>query len=572
MRRHVGNQIAGQLVQAGIRRFYNIAGAVSSPIAAALEKHPQLHRIPMINEESAALAATAEAQLTGRPAVVLSSGRSGSMRLINGILEAEASQAPLLGIISRHSRSALSGKSTPTGQSLNSACLHNTIVTDARLACTQLREALTFAHAKKCAALLQLPEDITLQSPQTPPHEAPYMQHEMATAEPSHQGVERMADMLNHSQRTAFLCGGGCAGAREQIIALARVLHAPIAYTLRGKEWMEKENPFAVGMSGLLGWGAAPRAILSCDLLVLWGTQFPYRDFLPTHGNIIQVNTDAAAMGNHLTPALCVSGDCKRVAEKVLPLLKRDRDDTFLTSMQVAHARAQNSIMKCIRCVDEDAALRPELVTRLISDQAEPDAILVADTGAPLLWGARYLHLRSKQRFIGSFTLGVQGNALPMAIGAKATYPTRQVIALCTPRGLLMRLGELAAAVQHGLPIKIMVYHRALPFNEVLDTTAKAHDHPGHQHTDFCALAQSMGLPAIRIQHAAEAQSRIRDWLNEQQPILLETVVDRHALPLPPDMDLLKAQGYCAKLRQHSIQGEFDHIKQLLFGNRRFFR
>lgn len=572
MRKNVCHQLAGLLVQAGVRRFYNLAGAVSSPLAAALEKHPQLHRIPLMSEESAALAATAEAQLTGQPAVVLSSGRSGSIRLINGVLEAEASHAPLLALLSRHTRSALSGKSTPAGKSLNGACEHNTIVTKAGQACAQLKEALNFAQTKKRAALLQVPENIAL-LPATETNLNDYVTiRESAHAIPSRHGVERMAAMLNTSRRTAFLCGGGCAHAREAIITLARMLHAPTAYTLRGKEWMEKENPFAVGMSGLLGWGAAPRAILSCDLLVMWGTQFPYRDFLPTHGNIIQVDTDAAAIGQHLSPTLSVEGDCEWVAKSLHPLIKQDRDDTFLTSMQVAHARAQNSIMQCIRHIDESADLRPELVTRLISDQAEPDAILVADTGTPLLWGARYLHLRGAQRFIGSFTLGVQGNAIPMAIGAKFTFPTRQVIALCSPRGLLMRLGELAAIVQHGLPLKIMVYHRALPFNEVLDITRPEHDHPGNQHTDFCALAQSMGLPAMQLHRPSEAQSCIRTWLNAEHPLLLETIVDRHALALPPDMDLLKAQGYCAKLRQHSHQGEFDHIKQLLFGNRSFFR
>ena len=572
MRKCVCHQFARLLVQYGVRRFYNLAGAVSSPLAAAMEKHPQLHRVPLINEESAALAAAAESRLTGRPAVVLSSGRSGSIRLLNGILEADASHAPILGLISRHSRSAISGKITPAGKSLSGACAHNTTVTQAKQACAQLREAFSFAHSKKRAALLQLPEDIALQTTETPQQTAGVILHDAAPSKPSRQGLEHMAALLNKSQRTAFLCGGGCAQAREQLMTLAGVLHTPIAYTLRGKEWMEKENPYAVGMSGLLGWGAAPRAILSCDLLVLWGTQFPYRDFLPTHGNIIQVDSDTSAIGQHLTPALGIGGDCRSVAEQLLPLLKRDRDDTFLTSMQIEHARAQSKIMQCIRCVDEESALRPELVTRLISDQAEPDAILVADTGTPLLWGARYLQLRSNQRFIGSFTLGAQGNALPMAIGAKATYPTRQVIALCSPRGLLMRLGELAAAVQHGLPIKIMVYHRALPCNEVLDATAKAHDHPEHQHTDFCALAKSMGLAAISLTQPTDALRTIKNWLQEPQPTLLETIVDRHALPLPPDMDLLKAQGYCAKLRKHSIQGEFDHLKQLLFGNRRYFR
>lgn len=572
MSRHVCHQLAAQLVHAGIRRFYNIAGAHSNPLAAALEKHPRLHRVPLLNEESAALAATAEAQLTGMPAVVISGGRSGTMRLINGILEATASQAPMLALVSRHSRSALAGKSTPAGNTLHAACEHNTIVTSASQAQAQCREALTFARAKRRAAVLQVPEDIALQDIQAEPAAAAAPTPEKAIATPSRHVLQRMAAMLNTSHRTAFLCGGGCAAAKDSIIALARILHAPIAYTLRGKEWLEKENPFSIGMSGLLGWGAAPRALLSCDLLVLWGTQFPYRDFMPTHGNIIQVDTDAAAIGQHLPVALSVEGDCNCVAQELLPLLNRDRDDTFLTAMQVAHARAQSSIMQCIRCVDEDAALRPELVTRLISDQAEPDAILVADTGTPLLWAARYLHLRGEQRFIGSFTLGVQGNALPMAIGAKASHPTRQVIALCSPRGLLMRLGELAATVQHGLPLKIMVYHRALPYNEVLDTSAPEHDHAGLPHTDFCALAQSMGLRAVKLEQPGEAQRVIRHWLNETHPILLETVVDRHTLPLPPDMDLLKAQGYCAHLRKHSLLGEFDHIKQLLFGNRRFFR
>ena len=577
MTRTVSDQLVEMLAAAGVRRIYGMAGDALHPLMEALQRDSRIRWVHVRHEETAAFAASAEAQLTGELAVCCGSCGPGNMHLINGLYDAARSGAPVLALAAH----------LPTLQ-IGTHCLHETHPTLFFRECTaycelvsrprqmppELAEAMRTARARRGVGMLVLPGDVASMPavddaalPPVLPPAAPQLQ-------PAEPALRRMAAMLNASQRIAFLCGIGCAGAAAEVITLARHLQAPVAYTLRAKDLLEADNPNAVGMSGLLGWGAAVHAILQCEVLVLWGTDFPYADFLPRGTCVIQVDADAAALGRRVPLQLGVHASVQATARGLLPLLNPNRSDDFLAAMRTHHAREVAAISRPLRVVDESAPLRPELLTRLVSDHAEPDAVFTVDTGTPDIWCARYLQARGTQRILGSFNHGSMGCALAMGIGAKALHPARQVIALCGDGGISMLAGDLLTLLQEGLAVKILVYN-----NSELDYAALEQLRAGLSHplgtalcsTSFAAVARAMGLRSWRISRVHEATPAIKEWLAAPGPALLDAAVDRHALPLPPGLTFMQSLGYCKSLGEQSAHAALDTAKRLLFGNPRFF-
>jgi len=308
---------------------------------------------------------------------------------------------------------------------------------------------------------------------------------------------------------------------------------------------------------------------------VMWGTDFPYRDFLPRKGRVIQVDTNAAALGRRVPLAMGVQADAGEVARALLPLINANRPDDFLRSMLSFNSREVAAISQPLRVVDESAPLRPELLTRLVSDHAEPDAVFTVDTGTPDIWCARYLQALGTRRILGSFNHGSMGCALAMAIGAKSVYPKRQVVALCGDGGISMLAGDLLTLLQEGLAVKILVYN-----NSELDYVALEQLRTGMPRpfgtdlhaADFAEIARAMGMRSWRVERVSEAIPAVKDWLAADEPALLDAAVDRHALPLPPALTFMQGLGYCKGLGEQSAHAALDGVKRLLFGNRNFFR
>jgi pyruvate dehydrogenase (quinone) len=327
-------------------------------------------------------------------------------------------------------------------------------------------------------------------------------------------------------------------------------------------------------MTGLLGWGAAVHAVLDCDVLVMWGTDFPYRDFLPHKAKVVQVDTDAAALGRRVPLALGIQADAGVVARRMLRMVPPNQSDEFLRSMMNYHAREVAAISQCLRVVDEDAPLRPELLTRLVSDHAEPDAVFTVDSGTPDLWCARYLQALGTRRILGSFNHGSMGCALAMAIGAKSACRSRQVIALCGDGGLSMLAGDLLTLLQEGLAVKVLVYNNSELDYDALEQLREGIRHPfgtALHTTSSAAVARAMGLRAWRVSRVNETIPAVKEWLAADTPALLDVAVDRHALPLPPTLALMQGLGYCRSLGEQSAHAALDGVKRLLFGNRNFF-
>ena len=577
MQKTVSDQVVEMLVAAGVRRIYGMAGESLHPLMDALHRDARIRWVHVRHEETAAFAASAEAQLSGELAVCCGSSGPGNMHLINGLYDASRSGAPVLALAAH----------VPTLQ-IGSHCLHEThptfffrecvaygeLASRPRQVPVVLAEAIRTARAVKGVGMLVLPGDVAAMSAVEETAVAPERAVEPPEQRVAEPLLRRMTSLLNGAARITFLCGIGCAGAEADIVALAKRLHAPVAYTLRAKDLLEKENPNAVGMTGMLGWGAAVHAVLDCDVLVMWGTDFPYRDFLPRKGCVIQVDTNAAALGRRVPLALGVHADVGEVVRALLPLVNPNRSDDFLRSMLTFHSREVAAISHPLRVVDEKVPLRPELLTRLVSDHAEPDAIFTVDTGTPDIWGARYLQALATRRIIGSFNFGSMGCALSMAIGAKSLYTGRQVIALCGDGGISMLAGDLLTLLQEGLAIKILVYN-----NSELDYVALEQLKSGIRNpvgtrlrsTNFAAVARAMGLQAWRISKVNEAIPAIKAWLAAEGPALLDAAVDRHAMPLPPGLTFMQGLGYCKGLAEQSAHTALDSVKRLLFGNRNFF-
>lgn len=354
------------------------------------------------------------------------------------------------------------------------------------------------------------------------------------TAMPPAEQLVQMAQLMNAAPRVTFICGSGCAAARADLLALAERMQCPVVYTLRSKEFMEHDNPYGVGMTGPAGFGAAPQTVLEADLLVFWGADFADVEFLPLGSRMIQVHEDAAALGRYAEPLLALQGNIGGVARALLPLAAEYRDGEFLTAARERHRRCLTRLNRSMWAAEAANTLRPEYLMRLVSDYAEPDAVFTTDAGAPLIWAARYLQVGPRRRLLGTERQGTAGSAAALALGAKAAYPTRQVVALChtaDPAGLQSLLEVLQ---QGGMAVKLLVFNRHTVENR-----------PALPATDFAAMARSLGVHAAVLQQSAAAPELVKEWLAHPGPALLDAAVDPCALPLPPDMRKLSEMSYC---------------------------
>ena len=567
MGKTISERLVEWLVEQGVERIYGIAGDSLNPVLQAISREPRLRWVHVRHEETAAFAASADAQVSGRVAACCGSCGPGNLHLINGLYDAHRSGAPVFALASHIATT-----------NIGTDYFQETHPTHFFAECTQFRELITCAEhvdqimgaALRSAinvpgvGMVVLPGDAAAAEAAQADPVQPFSLH-CAQLTPCEPEVAQLARLINRSARVTFLCGAGCRGAREEIIALARRVEAPIAYTLRAKEILEADNPLAVGMTGLIGWGDATRALHEAELVVLWGTDFPYRAFLPMHGHVVQVDNRAEALGRRVPICLGIHADVAPTARMLLPLVQQDRGDEFLARSLSRHGKQILRLQSSIRCVDEQAPIRPEYLTRMVSDYAEPDAIFTVDTGTPVIWASRYVQALLHRRIIGSFKHGSMACALAMAVGAKAAFPSRQVIAFCGDGGLSMLPGDMLTLLQERLAVKILVLN-----NSALDFVALEQELAGMPNmgtvlrcTDYAALARGMGLVASRVEYPPELPGAVRSWLSAQGPALLDVVVDCSALALPPDTTFIPSLDFAHHpLPQTDPGKELDPVRR----------
>jgi pyruvate dehydrogenase (quinone) len=386
---------------------------------------------------------------------------------------------------------------------------------------------------------------------------------------PADADLARLADLLNQGRRVTLFCGIGCAGAHDEVVALAKKLQAPVGYSFRGKEWLEHDNPNAVGMTGLLGWGAAYQAMHECDVLLLLGTDFPYESFMPTAPKIAQVDLRAERLGRRSKLDLGLCGDVRATLQALLPLVEPKADREFLDHTLERHTAARRKLRAYVEHAGKRRPIHPEYVAATVDELAGPDAVFTVDTGMCCVWGARYLRAAEGRRILGSFNHGSMANALPQAIGAQTAYPNRQVISFSGDGGLSMLLGELLTVAQYQLPIKIVLFNNHRLGMVQLEMEAAGLPHYGCElkNPNFAVLAEAVGLTGLRAEGPAEVRPALEQALRSRGPVLVDVVTDPNVLSMPPKATIRQAEGFALAMTKMAFAGEVEDVLDTVMAN-----
>jgi pyruvate dehydrogenase (quinone) len=539
--------IAETLEAAGVERVYGVAGDSLNGFTEALRTRDRIKWVHMRHEEAAAFAAGAEAQLTGDLAVCAGSCGPGNLHLINGLFDAQRSGAPVLAIAAHipSSEIGIDYFQATHPESLFKDCSHYVeLVSHPNMLPQVLERAMRVAIARRGVAVVVISGDVALQKLDAKP--PTWIAPAPPRVIPPADQVEAFADLLNDAKRVTLLCGIGCAGARPEVLALAEALKAPIVHAMRGKESIEHDNPFDVGMTGFIGFSSGYAAMKDCDTLVILGSGFPYRQFYPDKARVVQIDISPEALGNRSRLDLGLLGDVGETLRALLPRLEPKADRSFLDAALAHYAKAREGLDALAQIPHKPSQVHPQQVTRIVSELATKDAVFTCDVGTPTVWAARYLRLDGQRRLLGSFNHGSMANALLQAIGAQSAFPGRQVVSLSGDGGFSMMMGDFISLLQLGLPVKVVVLNNGtLGFVEMemkaggfLDTAVDL------QNPNFAAMAQAMGVKGVRIERAQDLEAGIAEAFAHDGPALVDVVTARQELVMPPKITLDEAHKF----------------------------
>ncbi|MGW5690027.1 pyruvate dehydrogenase [Streptomyces asiaticus] len=570
----VAEQYVDILVRAGVRRLYGVVGDSLNPVVDAVRRNAAIDWIQVRHEETAAFAAGAEAQLTGSLAACAGSCGPGHVHLVNGLYDAHRSMAPVIALAS-HIPSSEIGTSyfqETHPERLFQECSHYCeLISHPQQMPRVLQTAVQHAIGRSGVSVVALPGDIAAR-PAPERAEEHALVTSRPTVRPGDAEIDRFARMVNEAQRVTLFCGRGCAGAHEEVMAFAELLKAPVGHALRGKEWIQYDNPYDVGMSGLLGYGAAYEATHECDLLILLGTDFPYGAFLPADVRTVQVDVRAEHLGRRSKLDLAVWGDVRETLSCLTPKVRPKTDRRFLDRMLKKHADALEGVVKAYtRRVDKHIPIHPEFVASVLDEEAADDAIFTVDTGMCNVWAARYLSPNGRRRMIGSFTHGSMANALPQAIGAQFMDRRRQVISMSGDGGFTMLMGDFLTLVQYDLPVKVILFNNSalgMVELEMLVSGLPAHG-TGYHNPDFAQIARAAGVYGERVDKPKRLRSALRAALHHKGPALLDIVTDPNALSIPPKIKAEMVTGFALSASKMVLDGGVGKMVQMARSNLR---
>jgi pyruvate dehydrogenase (quinone) len=547
MSKTTADLMAETLRQAGVKRIYGVVGDSLNGFTDSLRRLKEIDWVHVRHEEGAAFAAGAEAYLTGELAVCAGSCGPGNLHLINGLFDCHRSRVPVLAIAAHipSSEIGIDYFQATHPENLFRECSHYVeLVSNPAQLLQILTRAMRVAVARRGVAVVVIPGDVALQPatakvPQWLLPEAPVVR-------PPESDVRKLAALLNESSHITLFCGAGCAGAHAEVVALADKLKAPIVHTLRGKEHLEYDNPFDVGMTGLVGFASGYKAMKSCDALLILGADFPYRQFFPESARVAQIDVRPEALGNRCPLELGILGDVKATIELVLPALEQKTHENHLRGALDDYAKARRDLDRLAETHTDSTPIHPQFVTRMVSQLAAEDAIFTCDVGTPIAWTARYLKVNGKRRLVGSFNHGSMANAMLHAIGAQSAFPDRQVISFSGDGGFTMMMGEFVTLIQRGLPVKIVVLNNGtLGFVELemkasgfLDSECEL------KNPNFAAMANAMGIKGLRVEHPSELEGAVREALSHKGPALIDVVSARQELIMPPTTTFDEAKHF----------------------------
>ena len=446
------------LTHARVKRIYGVVGDSLNGLSDLLRRHKMIDWIHVRHEEGAAFAAGAEAHLTGELAVCAGSCGPGNLHLINGLFDCQRNGVPVLAIAAHipSSEIGIDYFQATHPESLFKECSHYVeLVSDPHQLPQILNRAIRVAVGRRGVAVVVIPGDVALR-PATA-EVAPWLVPVAPVIVPPKTEIEKLAALLNEGARITLFCGAGCAGAHDEVIELARRLKAPVVHALRGKEYIEYDNPYDVGMTGLLGFSSGYAAMKACDTLLILGSNFPYRQFFPADARIMQLDIRVEALGNRCPLELGLVGDVKATLEQLNPLIREKANRSHLEDALANYDRARLDLDALAIIPPGAKQIHPQQVTRIVSELATDDSILTCDVGTPTAWTARYFKVNGRRRIVGSFNHGSMANAMLQAIGAQSAFPDRQVISMSGDGGFTMMMGEFVTLLQMKLPVKVVV-------------------------------------------------------------------------------------------------------------------
>lgn len=567
-----------QLRDLGVERIYGVVGDSLNPVVDAVRTTEGIEWVHVRNEEAGAFAAGAEARLTGKLAVCAGSCGPGNTHMIQGLYDAHRDNAPVLAIASH-----IPSEKIGTGffqethpERLFQECSHFCeMVNSGPHGATMLHIAIQTAIAKSGVSVLVLPGDVADEGVDAPLTRD--LATELGAVQPAAGLVGRLAELIDEADTVMLFAGAGVRGAREEVLALAERVKAPIGHAFGGKEWMQYDNPFDVGMSGLLGYGACYEAMHEADLVILLGTDFPYSEFLPRENGkgaprIVQIDADASRLGRRVGLDLAVHGDVALTLQAVLPLLTSTKGHRYLHRQLKAHHKALSGVVAAYtKNVERMTPIHPEFVAATLDELADDDAVFTVDTGMCNVWGARYITPNGKRRVFGSWHHGTMANALPQAIGASKAFPGRQVISMSGDGGLGMLMGELLTVKLHELDTKILVFNNSSLGMVKLEMLVEGLPDHGtdHEAVDYAAIAEGVGIGAVRITEPKKLKKQLAAALATPGPVLIDVVTDPDALSMPPKITAQQIRGFATASTKVVLGGGVGRMVDMAASNLR---
>ncbi|MFC6100053.1 thiamine pyrophosphate-dependent enzyme [Olivibacter domesticus] len=570
MAKKVADQLVETLLDAGIKRVYAVTGDSLNEFNDAVRRNGKLQWIHVRHEEVGAYAAAAEAELNGIACCAGSSG-PGHVHLINGLYDANRSGAPVLAIASTMHTDEMGSdyfQETNTIKLFDDCSVYNQIATTAKQFPRMLQAALQHAYSKKGVAVIGMPGDVAMAKAEEIQTETKLMRS-TSISRPGKEVLQELADLLSSHKRITIFCGIGCKNAHDEVVELAKRVNAPVGYSFRGKMYVQYDNPNEVGMTGLLGLPSAYHAMHESDLLLLLGTDFPYKDFMPESCGIIQIDEKTERLGRRAKLKMGLTGDIKDTLEALLPLIHQNNDRSFLDAQLKVYEKVKETQQTFVKDQGRPDNISPEFVADTIDKIAADDAIFTVDTGMSCVWGARFINATGKRELLGSFNHGSMANAMPQAIGAALARPDQQIVAFCGDGGLSMLLGDLATIVQYNLPIKVVVFdNRSLGMVKLeMEVAGLPQWQTDMYNPDFATVAMAMGMKGLCVSEPEKVGEILEEAFTYEGPVLIHVKTNPNSLAMPPKIEFSQMKGYAITMGKLILNGRMDEVLETVKSN-----
>ena len=565
----VADQIVETLELAGVKRIYGVVGDSLNGLTESLRVRNMIDWIHVRHEEAAAFAASGEAQITGRLAVCAGSCGPGNLHLINGLYDAQRSRTPVLAIAAHIPTQEIGGgyfQETHPQNLFRECSVYCELVSDPSQMPFVLENAIRAAVGERGVAVLVIPGDVALKAAgKRAPAAIAGLLPPKPVVRPAEADIAALADFLNGAARVTLFCGRGCAGAHGELMALAEALKSPIVHALGGKEHVEYDNPYDVGLTGFIGFSSGYAAMHNCDALLMLGTDFPYKQFFPSNIRIAQVDIRPSQLGRRVRLELGITGDVAETLRAVQPKLQPKSDRRHLERNLAHYKSARKGLDELATGTPGRLPIHPQHLTRLVSEAASDDAVFTFDVGMPTIWAARYIAVNGRRRLVGSLVHGSMANAMVQAIGIQAVDTKRQVISLSGDGGFAMLMGDLITLKQMKLPVKVIIYNNGTLGFVALEMKAAGFVEHGTdlENPDFAAMARAMGIHGKRVEDPGDLPGAVAEFLAHDGPAVLDVVTAKQELSMPPTIGLEQVKGFSVWLIRAVMSGRGDEVIDL---------